>query len=543
MKKMRTVKKMLSILLAIAMLAVVSVPALAADNPVEPGLIPMHAETVVNYFTGTQANGGPVLPMRANPAAALGAFDPALGSHDDGVTPECFYSLGFGGWIILAFPEEGVPNQAGADIVFREVTNKMTPPYPREAIKVYGTNKLPVDGGEWTYFRTVTNAKAADGVTNIDNLVEFPENFATVKYLYLVDDTNIAQFANIPNADGYDLDAVEAYYKEADTSVDLRVLKKNIAGALIINESFTFNLYATDVNGNKDGPILQTRETGLVGMATFSDLEPGKKYYVEEALTAEQLTRFYTPKAGIVVTAGSVGGDPAEYPFYNDYKYGRTEITKYVGLDTEGFATLDGTRFTPNEWYEYATLAADGSGAIDIIAGNAANQTAVIGTLSYTLAAGQLTASYTLKPGIQALGNVQVPVYTAIPAGVPAANLVLTAPGVAATVAVPAGALYLDLDLQLKDAWVIDATTPAGPFYIKITGPTYPLGKVIAVTPGVMKTFQFKMGDYTIVECDAQGNPIVNPAYRLVADPGTSFTVAFPCETVKIRLLNVPILR
>ncbi len=536
---MRKVKKMLSIVLALSLLV-----SFAGVSALAEGVLPMHATEVIAYDQGSTAGGSAVGAFRSDPNAALGAFDAAAVSLEN--QPEYFYSLGFDGWLLLSFPEDGIPNEAGPDIIFREVTNPLQPPYPREAMRVYGAASLegltyPNISG-WTYLGTVSNAKAADNITNIDNTLDFPASVSTIKYILMFDDCKVRDFMPaIPGADGYDLDAVEAYYAEPEQLGDVSVYKRNIYGSLITGESFKFNLYATDVDGNKTGDILYTEYTNAFGVATFSDLELHKTYFIEEELSADQLARFYLPPAGISVVPGD-GVATGVYNFVNEYRYVRTEVTKYVGFDSEGYGSLTGTRFESGQWAEYASIAAAGSGSIDIIAGNTLNESTVIGSLNYTYDGALLTASYTLKAGVAAVGAVDVPVYLGGINGTLAGTLSLTAPGVAKSLAV-SGALALDLNLNLKNAWIIDSTTPAGPFYFKLTGPSAPAGAIIRFVPGVTKTFQLMVGDYTLVECDAQGNPIANPQYRLVAEPGTQFSVYRICQTTVIKLLNVPITR
>lgn len=159
----------------------------------------MWASEVVAYQQGSRKDGSPVLPIRSNPNNALGPPD-SIG------TTVKFFSLGFGGWIILGFPCL-IGNGEGADALVIEVTWGT---YPEEKADVY----VSQDGSSWTYVGTVNNKG--------QNTVGLPSDMLWARYVKIVDATNPAIHSN--DADGFDLDAVGAYYKVCvlEVSVDIK---------------------------------------------------------------------------------------------------------------------------------------------------------------------------------------------------------------------------------------------------------------------------------------------------------------------------------
>lgn len=161
---------------------------------------PQWASEVLEYHQGTLVGGGPIdNPARMDPIAALGSPDASTSPPAEG-----FYSLGFvsddDGYIILGF-DHPIYNGPGDDIKVYEVTWGRAG-YPREAAKVYVIS----DGDEYDA-GTVTNHDD-NGVGS----VSIPDELLCVDAVKLVDDTYVSDFVGMPNADGYDLDAVGACY-------------------------------------------------------------------------------------------------------------------------------------------------------------------------------------------------------------------------------------------------------------------------------------------------------------------------------------------
>jgi PKD repeat protein len=150
---------------------------------------------VVSFQQGLTSKGNPVDPIRSNPAAALG--------KPDGDKLGTFFSLGFGGNIVLAF-EGIVVDLPGADLQVFETTWPVNgqPPtasnYPErvEVFVAYGDGDFISIG---TSFLDGTFDIAVSGLPYIDRIK-------------LVDITNPADFGRA-EVDGYDVDAVNALSK------------------------------------------------------------------------------------------------------------------------------------------------------------------------------------------------------------------------------------------------------------------------------------------------------------------------------------------
>lgn len=145
------------------------------------------ADAVTAVQQGGTSGGGKVVGTRSHP-------DDAVGVAEDGFEPDTFISLGIGGRIALRF-DNPLCNGPGADLQLREATNE---PYPDELADVYaspdGTNLILV-------------AKAV----NKDAAVDFPTSLGAARYVVLVDATNPEE---VRNADGYDLDGIEALHTD-----------------------------------------------------------------------------------------------------------------------------------------------------------------------------------------------------------------------------------------------------------------------------------------------------------------------------------------
>lgn len=176
----------LSIFMVLALFAS-AIPVLAA---VPDGTGP-YADTVVANNQGLRKDGTPVLAARSDPGNALGAPDYAGGAI-------LFYALGLGGDITLGF-DNFICTDEGMDIKSFEVTNGT---YPAELAAVF----VSQDNATWYPVGTVNNT----GATSVD----LPDTLPYVKYVKLVDQTNPALHTG--DADGYDLDAVQALHTSPD---------------------------------------------------------------------------------------------------------------------------------------------------------------------------------------------------------------------------------------------------------------------------------------------------------------------------------------
>lgn len=139
------------------------------------------ADTVVSASQGLMKNGLAVPAARSNPNSALGvAENDTVDGH--------FYSLGFGGNIVLGF-EGGI--SSGVFVV--EATNA-DPVYPIEKARVEASE----DGTTWI----------TAGTVNQDGTVPLPATVTCAKYVRI---TDISDPSIMPDeiADGYDVDGVK----------------------------------------------------------------------------------------------------------------------------------------------------------------------------------------------------------------------------------------------------------------------------------------------------------------------------------------------
>lgn len=158
------------------------------------------AAAVATSTQGTAAMGGVITdPLRTDPLAATGPADWTAGTSGG------FYSLGFGGSIVLSF-DQYVLDTAGDDLSVYEAINGS---YPLETAAV----AVSQDGTTWYPLTEAARNDAVGGVTGLD----FSETgLAWIKYVRLTDTTNLADFTTRPTADGFDLDAVEAVESVCD---------------------------------------------------------------------------------------------------------------------------------------------------------------------------------------------------------------------------------------------------------------------------------------------------------------------------------------
>lgn len=160
------------------------------------------ADTVIDAVQGTRADGAAVPAARSNPEAALGAAE--------GDTAESsFYSLGFGGRVILGFENKicNGPGEQDLDLELVEATIETggeNSSYPSELVDVY----VSADNVSYTLVATDVNK---------DELLALPPSIAIAQhYVKLVDVTRLSDFIGPaaprqrPDADGYDVDGVRA---------------------------------------------------------------------------------------------------------------------------------------------------------------------------------------------------------------------------------------------------------------------------------------------------------------------------------------------
>ncbi len=171
------------------------------------------ADTVVDSEQGLKKGGSAVAANRSNTSDALGAANWTSGGSTG------FYSLGFGGWITVAF-DSFVPNVEGNDISIHEATNGT---YPQESALI----EVSQDGETWYSVGT----SASNGTVTYFDFDS--TGLAWIKYVRVTDTTNPALHNN--DADGFDLDAVDA----TETVCDEPIVAQCVPGQeLLVNGDF-----------------------------------------------------------------------------------------------------------------------------------------------------------------------------------------------------------------------------------------------------------------------------------------------------------------
>ncbi len=148
------------------------------------------ADHVISSSQGKKKDGSPVDANRSNPLAALGAAE-------NDTNPIHFFSLGFGGQIVLGF-DNYIMNGSGNDLQIYEATNE---PYPDETVQVYASQ----DGIAWSDLGNYSK----DALVDLGSL-------PWAKFIKIVDTTNPALHTS--TADGYDLDGIKALHCENKNS-------------------------------------------------------------------------------------------------------------------------------------------------------------------------------------------------------------------------------------------------------------------------------------------------------------------------------------
>jgi len=157
---------------------------------------PYSACNIVEYLQGLRQDGTAVKTERSFPENAL--------YYEIGKNESNFFSLGFGGWMILEF---GCPitNGDGSDIRIIEDTWGT---YPVEKAMVSASQ----NGIDWTELGEANN-EARDPVYNYHTISEFDlGDLEWATYIKVVDTTDISLYGSRPNAEGYDLNAVLALH-------------------------------------------------------------------------------------------------------------------------------------------------------------------------------------------------------------------------------------------------------------------------------------------------------------------------------------------
>jgi hypothetical protein len=153
------------------------------------------ADAMTKEDQGKRKNGSAVLPDRSDAGVALGVAETNGAASDSPVVTGSFYSLGFGGSIVLRF-NNLILNGSGDDIRVYEVTGGS---YPDEKATIEASQ----DGVTWTLLGTATRDEDFDLGA-----------LSWAAYVRITDTSAPGAFE--PTADGFDLDAVKALHCGSD---------------------------------------------------------------------------------------------------------------------------------------------------------------------------------------------------------------------------------------------------------------------------------------------------------------------------------------
>jgi hypothetical protein len=167
------------ILLSFIFLALASLGKNVAQAASADGAGPW-ADSVVSSSQGLTKGGSPVSTARSNPQAAVGVAENTIAEGT-------FFSLGFGGNIVLGFD-----NLISGGVITVESTNPGG--YPPETARV----ELSANGSTWYSAGSITQS----------GQVTMPQGLACAKYARITDTSDPSIFES--TADGYDVDGVQA---------------------------------------------------------------------------------------------------------------------------------------------------------------------------------------------------------------------------------------------------------------------------------------------------------------------------------------------
>lgn len=197
------------------------------------------AAKVVSSSQGDRKDGSNVLPERSDPSKALGSPD-GIGSPASG-----FFSLGFAdagegipsGSITLEFGSF-VKNGDGADLSIHEITNSRNS-YPLEKVTV----EVSANGTTWHFLGNATSKP------DVITLLDFSANGAIpsqIKFVRITDITDPSIHSN--DADGFDLDSVDAKYGCTDVKLKINEFVANPETTFTTEWVEIYNLGATVVS-------------------------------------------------------------------------------------------------------------------------------------------------------------------------------------------------------------------------------------------------------------------------------------------------------
>lgn len=300
---------------------------------------PYYPEKIISANQGLRKDGTPVLAVRSVPAQGL--------AFETGQNPANFYSLGFGGDLVIELP---CPLTDGDGYDFRLIEDTWGS-YPIEKAEVF----LSTDGSYWVSVGFADNT-VRDSVYNIHTTTyfEIPDELQGAKYLKIVDVTNSS--GHTVDSDGYDLNAVEilqscSYCYEEEQCEMVTYYQTETAWARYLDGGIEFPgaNWATYVKYEiqKEWVLKETLTISAKGTknTSLNSLQEGEKYLFRTSGTCNWR---------VPLSAGGYLGD-AEYWLRHDaYREGWTKMGAWslVMFDGTNKVDVDWGNFSEDHIYE-----------------------------------------------------------------------------------------------------------------------------------------------------------------------------------------------
>ncbi len=281
-----------------------------------------YASNVVAYEQGLQYNGQPVKAVRSVPEQGL--------KFEAGNNESNFFSLGFGGWIVVEF-DYPIFNGTGTDLKITEDT--WGGGYPLEKAEIL----VSQNGIDFESLGMADNTNLS--IIHTTSEFDLPASWEWAKYVKILDVSEKSDFDVLSSSardasDGYDLNAVEALYSG---NCEEQVLKGSITLNKITNpkgDSQEFDFELTGATSNfvslADDGIKNWSELA-VGSYTITETEIAR--WLIEDIYCDDSTSYSTTSNSIEINLNE--GENANCTFVNKKDQESTpqidlELTKEV---------------------------------------------------------------------------------------------------------------------------------------------------------------------------------------------------------------------
>ncbi|TVR79187.1 MAG: T9SS C-terminal target domain-containing protein [Chitinophagaceae bacterium] len=323
-----------------------------------------YATEVVDFNQALNKDGNPVLGIRSDPDAALGAPN-----SQAAVTNGNWVSLGFGGDITLKFANP-IANGPGDDIKIWEVTGSVGSPSltdatPCSTYPEFAEISVSQDGSTWYVVDTLCRTGSVD----IDPL-------PWVQYVRIVDLSDPNDFPSSVTSDGYDVDAIECLNGlwvppslscQADSVVSYNQGLNKLGGPVLADRSDPLVVLDPPTGNNAPGEFFSLGFGGEI-VVKFNDgikNEPGQNdFKVYETSFGNPSCNQYPEKIDVFA---SQDGTPSSWVYLgqgcldSEFDLGPLPWAKYIklidvsnpndfsnavnsdGYDLEGFECLSGS--------------------------------------------------------------------------------------------------------------------------------------------------------------------------------------------------------